>query len=169
MAASSASKDYFSLLEDLVRSKKPDAVLLRENVFPFERGFESFDFTFYDHLKDFEPDILIVRFGENIDSESIEGNNLAKSIRDFVDFLAAGREMQVVVTTTFWPNEIVNQQLILSAESNKWELVRLSDLGSLEENMAIGLFSHEGVARHPGDLGMERIAGRIYNVLKKLL
>lgn len=169
MAASSANKDYFSLLEDLVRSKKPDAVLLRDNVFPFERGFESFDFTFYDHLKDFEPDILIVRFGENIDSESIEGNNLAKSIRDFVDFLAAGREMQVVVTTTFWPNEIVNQQLILSAESNKWELVRLSDLGSLEENMAIGLFSHEGVARHPGDLGMERIAGRIFNVLRRLI
>jgi hypothetical protein len=169
MAASSPDKDYFSLLEDFVRSKKSDAVLLRENVYPFERGFESFDFTFYDHLKDFEPDILIIRFGENIDSETIEGNMLATSIQNFVDFLADGREIQVVVTTTFWPNEIVNQQLILSAERNNWELVRLSDLGSIEENMAIGLFSHEGVARHPGDLGMERIAARIFNVLKKLL
>jgi hypothetical protein len=169
MAASAADKDYFSLLENLIRSKKPEAVLMRENVFPFERGFESFDFTFYDHLKDFEPDILIIRFGENIDSETIEGNMLANSIKDFVDFLADGREMQILVTTTFWPNEIVNQQLILSAETNNWELVRLSDLGSLEENMAIGLFSNEAVARHPGDLGMERIAVRIFNVLKRLL
>jgi hypothetical protein len=77
--------------------------------------------------------------------------------------------MKILVTTTFWPNEIVNQQLILAAETNNWGLIKLSDLGSLEENMAIGLFPNEAVARHPGDLGMERIANRIFNVLKNLL
>lgn len=32
--------------------------------------------------------------------------------------------------------------------------------------MAIGLFEHEGVSIHPGDLGMKRIAERIVNCMR---
>jgi hypothetical protein len=34
---------------------------------------------------------------------------------------------------------------------------------------AIGLFEHEGVANHPGDIGMKNIAERILKELKNLL
>ena len=169
MAASARDKDYFSVLGSLVKSIKPEANLKRENVYPFERGFESFDFSYYDHLRNFNPDILIIRFGENIGETEVNGNTLAESIKLFSDYLANGRKMEVIVTTTFWYSEKVNQQLILAAQTNGWELVNLTDLGSKEENMAIGLFLHEGVAKHPGDLGMERIAKRIFETLKKLI
>lgn len=169
MAASGPETDYFSLIEKNVKTKVPDAILDRENVFPFERGFENFDFSFYNHLKDFKPDILIIRFGENIDQEDVNGNNLSLAIEDFVDFLADGKEVKVIVTTTFWPNEKVNQQLTAVAVKNDWELVSLTDLGDLGENKAIGLFENYGVAEHPGDLGMKRISDRIFNVLQKLI
>ena len=75
----------------------------------------------------------------------------------------------MLLTTTFWPNEKVNQQLTAVAVKNDWELVSLTDLGDLEENKAIGLFENYGVAEHPGDLGMKRISDRIFNVLQKLI
>jgi len=169
MAASAANKDYVSVLDSLVKTIKPEALMRRENVYPLELGFESFDFTYYEHLRDYNPDILIIRFGENIREEKINGNELAESIKLFADYLANGREMKVIVTTTFWPSEKVNQQLVLAAQNNNWALVNLTDLGSKEENMAIGLFSSGGVAWHPGDLGMERIAKRIFETLKSYI
>jgi hypothetical protein len=169
MAASAPGKDYFSVLESLVKSKKPEANLRNENVYPFERGFSSFDFSFYEHLRDFNPDILIIRFGENIGEAEINGNELSESIKLFVDYLANGRKMEVIVTTTFWYSQKVNQQLALSAQTNNWKLVHLTDLGFKEENMAIGLFANESVGRHPGDLGMERIAKRIFETLKSYI
>ena len=39
-------------------------------------------------------------------------------------------------------------------------------LGEKAENKAIGLFSHGGVANHPGDLGMKRLADLILKGFK---
>ena len=39
-------------------------------------------------------------------------------------------------------------------------------LGDKDENKAIGLFSHGGVANHPGDLGMKRLADLILKGFK---
>jgi hypothetical protein len=41
--------------------------------------------------------------------------------------------------------------------------------GPKESMKAIGLFEHEGVAAHPGDLGMRQIAGRIWEALRPSL
>ena len=66
--------------------------------------------------------------------------------------------------------EIVNPRMTFkvngkAVEKGGYTLVRLTDLGRENENKALGQFWHEGVALHPSDKGMERIAMRIVEKL----
>jgi len=47
--------------------------------------------------------------------------------------------------------------------------VYVGDIFAKDENLAIGLFEHEGVAHHPGDLGMKCLAERYAKVLKEII
>ena len=64
--------------------------------------------------------------------------------------------------------EVITLPLCRVAEEGNYPLVHLGDLGVLDENKAIGLFEHTGVAAHPGDLGMYRIAERIAAAILKI-
>ena len=46
--------------------------------------------------------------------------------------------------------------------------VDAGSLGASAENKAIGLFAHDGVANHPGDLGMRRLAELILAGFEKV-
>ena len=165
MAASRADLDYVSLLSDLLRNKHPLIEVKRENVYPFERGYNDFDFETYADLKDFVADILIIRLGENVNEENLRENVFKNSLQDFVEYLSGGRKIDVIVTTTFWENVPVSQQLIAAGEESGWDIVRLSDLGQDDQYMAIGQFENEAVSRHPNDVGMKEIAMRIWAAL----
>ena len=68
---------------------------------------------------------------------------------------------KVVITDTFWEHGYICDNLKLVAEEISADFALISDLGDEDENKAKGLFEHAGVAGHPGDLGMARIAERI--------
>lgn len=169
MAASEPSKDFISQLRAKLRAESSEIELKGVNVYPFERGFVDFDFSSYDSLLSFKPDIIVIRYGENIDVSRVESDNFKIASFNFLKYLFEDRPAKVIVTTTFWNNDITNEQLRKLALEQKWELVELSDLGDRHENMAIGKFDNVGVATHPGDLGMERISNRIFSGLKKYL
>ena len=103
------------------------------------------------------------------EKERAENPQLQVAVKAFVDYLADGRPVKVILTTPFWTNLGVNQNFLALSEKNKWPLIKLDDLGLANENMALERFENVSVGRHPGDLGMERIASRIWPVLANKL
>jgi hypothetical protein len=166
MAASSAEKDFLSLLTKKIKENNTQNEVLGKNVYPFERGYETINLTEFEELKTFKADIIIIRFGENItEKERAENPQLQVAVKAFVDYLADGRPVKVILTTPFWTNLGVNQNFLSLSTKNNWPLISLHDLGLANENMALERFENPSVGRHPGDLGMERIANRIWTVL----
>ena len=112
----------------------------------------------------FDPDVIVIRIGENIWSRAVrhklEEVALYPQFDKMVKVFDKGRA-KIVLTDLFWPHEPIDSVICRVAEEGNYPLVHLGDLGVLDENKAIGLFEHTGVAAHPGDLGMYRIAERI--------
>jgi hypothetical protein len=167
MAASGPEKDFLTLLTQKIKAENNEHQVLGRNVFPFERNYETIKFSEFEDLKNFNADIIIIRFGENIfEPERAENPQLQVAVKDFVNYLANGRSVQVILTTPFWTNPGVNRNFLKLSEKNQWPLVNIADLGLVNENMALDKFENPAVGSHPGDLGMERIAYRIWAVLK---
>lgn len=170
MAATEADKDFLSLLTKKIKENKEQNEVLGRNVFPFERGYETIKLTEFEDLKTFKADIIIIRFGENIsETERAANPQLQVALKAFVDYLADGRPVKVILTTPFWTNLGVNQNFLALSKQYNWPLISLHDLSLVNENMALERFENISVGRHPGDLGMERIATRIWTVLKNEL
>ena len=166
MAATAADKDFLSLLTKKIKENNEQNEVLGRNVYPFERTYETIKLTEFEDLKAFKADIIIIRFGENIsETERAANPQLQVAVKAFVDYLADGRPVKVILTTPFWTNLGVNQNFLALSEKNRWPLIPLHDLGLANENMALERFENISVGRHPGDLGMERIATRIWTAL----
>ncbi|WP_339900706.1 SGNH/GDSL hydrolase family protein [uncultured Cyclobacterium sp.] len=167
MAASGPEQDYFALLKADLQNLTSQLYMMRENVYPFERGFETLNFEQYAHLKAFDADIIIIRLGENIEDGEISNWNLAEAIEEFAFYLG-GEDTKYIVTTTFWPRPLVNEQLIHAANENLWKVVDISDLGADPDNMAIGKFENQAVASHPNDRGMRGISAALSKAVKDM-
>ena len=83
-----------------------------------------------------------------------------------MSYLNGSGKAEIIITTGFWKH-IADGAIRGYAHKNGYPLVELNDLGEDEKMKAIGLFEHEGVANHPGDMGMAAIAEKILNALKE--
>ena len=165
MAASSENKDYVHLVVKGLQERYGDIDYTIANIGDFERGYWKEDALLpFQGAKDFQADTVILRFGENIRQEDLAEHPFFEYLKAFAEYFTQSAK-KVVVTDCFWEYESVGKDLKRLAKERGYDFVTLSDLGYHEENMAIGLFEHKGVAMHPGDLGMQRIAERILEKL----
>ena len=81
----------------------------------------------------------------------------------------APNDAALVFTTCFWKNPVVDECIRELSVSKRGKLIELGDLGDDASMKAGGLFSHSGVAAHPGDRGMRVIADRIYETVRSCL
>ena len=165
MAASSQEKDYVHIVLNALRERYSEISYAIVNVGEWELNYWKDDvIEKFKLARDFKADIIIFRFGENINLQHLEKHSLNFYLNNFMKYLNINAE-KVIVTDTFWEHGYICNALKCLAKKNGYTFVVISDLGYNDENKALGLFENPSVAAHPGDLGMERIAQRIINKL----
>ena len=166
MAASSKDKDYVHQLISRIDNVYNDAVYCICQVASWEREYKNGSSLFdnYTNARDFDADIIVMRFIENCPYDGFEPEPFKKELGLFLDYLNKSGNAKIIMTTGFWkhPGDDTIREY---AKENNLPLAELGDLGEQDEMKAIGLFEHNGVANHPGDKGMEMIAKRIFELI----
>ena len=167
MAASSKEKDYAHLMEAQIQKTHPDAQFCICNAAEWEINYKNGNTTFakYETAREFDADIITVKLCENSPLDGFDGDAFKKNFAEFIEFLNKNEKAQIVVATAYCDHP-ANDAIKAYANETGCAFCTLSDMGYQEKFKAIGLFEHEGVANHPGDLGMQEIADRLMAQIK---
>ncbi len=165
MAASSRQNDFVHILADSIRMYQPQADIRFTNKGTrFENNFQNFRIEDIPELLDFEPDMVILRLGDNVDTTLVHTEDFDFHFSRFIKSIQENNA-HIICTSTFWERKEVSNKMKEICINHEMEYVELQDLFH-EDNMAYQQFHHVEVASHPGDLGMLRIAGRIWYDVK---
>ena len=171
MAASSKEKDYVHQTMRMAHEIAPEAGYMLLQAANWERGFwqELESFENLRIAREYGADILVFRIGENVLGEHMKEYDLPSAFERLMDFLNPSGKAQIIVTDMFWPNPEKDECAKRAAEAKGARFVSINHLGTMDEMKAVGLFGHSGVAAHPGDLGMLKIAEAIFEEMKPML
>ena len=164
MAASAPEKDYVHLCRAQISKDHPDAAYCICRAGRWEMNWKDGERVFgeYEKAREFGADVIIVRFIENCAKDG-DPADFYKAYEKYIDFINGTGKAKVILTTGFWTHPM-DDAIRAYGAAKGYPVVELGDLGKKPEMKALGLFEHKGVAGHPGDLGMEAIAGRIMEV-----
>jgi len=173
MAASAEAKDYVHLVVDAVakqRGVKPEFRV--ENVADFERNYATFDVAA--KLKDvlaFQADTVVLAIGENVPAlKTAESKTQFKEAAvKLLTLLTQDGKAKLYVRSCFWADATKDAILKEACAAADGVFVDIGTLGKNEVNYARSerKIAHDGVARHPGDQGMQAIAGAIFAAMEK--
>ena len=128
-------------------------------------------FDEYSNLKDFEADAVVIVLGENIHENEHTQDELADKFSELISYLRKGKSnVPVLISQPFlWEKPVVCKAIEKAAAELNAMVMDMSELSQDLSFRAIGKFEHSGVAAHPSDKGMKRIADIIYRNLAKVL
>ena len=168
MAASCAEKDYVHILLNELNRRYGVVQACICNTSVWERGYKNGKehHCLYQAVKDFAPDIMVMRFVENCQVADFEYETFKTAYREFLDYLKSDHTT-VFLTSSFWihPGDSAIEEI---GDEKRYPYIYLGYLGEMDEMKAIGHFEHSGVANHPGDLGMQTIANRIMQKMEEM-
>lgn len=170
MAASAKEKDYVHRLMTDVRKVDADAAFCICQVANWEWRYDQGSEThhLFAAARDFQADIIVMRFVENCRYDGFDAVAFKRELGNLLAYLNGTGKAKAVITTGFWRHP-GDAAICEFATENGLPLIELGDLGEMDSMKAIGLFEHPGVANHPGDLGMEMIAKRIFEQIKPMI
>lgn len=171
MAASSKEKDYVHQVMRMVHKIAPDASYMIVQAAQWEREYwirpDGFDFL--KAAAAYDADIIVFRLGENVSVQQLDEHDLTEGFSRLFDFFDPMRDKKLIVTDEFWANAKKDQCIEEACSRRGVKMDSIKHLGAQDDMMAIGLFEHRGVAIHPGDQGMLRIAEIIFGAIKEQL
>lgn len=123
----------------------------------------------YDIARDFCPDIIVVRIGENFSRNHSFDENFRAYFAHMIRYFINGTDAKVVLTNSFWKNADRDQRIREIAEQEGYVFCPIGDLEDSPETMALNEYEHRGVRVHPSDLGMQKIAERIVASIETII
>ncbi|WP_395803910.1 SGNH/GDSL hydrolase family protein [Daejeonella sp.] len=169
MAASSKENDYVNIMASKLNSNVTPV-----NISAWEGSHQTFNLSDYDKYFVNIPDLVIIRLGENVNNPS----GFDKSLQTLINYIKSkAPKSKILITGTFWTNKAIDDILKNGAVANEITFVPLSQLDTKENLSEIGAIttsvdgskikiSNQGVANHPGDVGMKNIAGELIKYIE---
>jgi len=164
MAASVQSKDFSNIIGTTLKAQMTPV-----NISDFEMSHTVFDLKNLEKYFVQTPDLIIIKLGENV----LQTTDFDKSFTKFISFIKEkAPHAKIVIAGTFWQNDPVNKVLVAESQSRKIPFVKLQQLDTQINKSFIGedvisveglkyKITDQGVANHPGDVGMKNIADLI--------
>ncbi len=164
MAASVQSKDFSHIIGTALKSQMTPV-----NLSDFEMSHTVFDLKNLEKYFVQTPDLIIVKLGENV----LQTTDFDKSFTKFISYIKEkAPHAKIVIAGTFWQNDLVNKVLVAESQLRKIPFVKLQQLDIQINKSFIGedvisadglkyKITDQGVANHPGDVGMKNIADLI--------
>lgn len=170
MAASASEKDFAHLVVAGLESRRGEQADFRiRNLALLERNYTTNLAEFAELAADISwaPDYVVIAIGENV--PAIDAAS-APAYTQFLVSLArplaeSASHPVVVMRSPFWRNDAKAACTASAALEIGAAYVDAGPLGDDAANKAIGQFEHTGVANHPGDLGMRRLADLILGAI----
>ena len=180
MAATSAEKDYAHRLIYYLEEKYGKGSVIwyiGQSTGGFEYGTSGYEededlsYSFYGLFRESErvkPDVVTVQFGENSNctNDKVYENALTQFVNNIKD---GSPEAIVLVTTPFWGGSAKINGTKNTAKKLDIPVADLAPLNTSENQALDHPEWSSGVQKHPGDLGMERIASEMFKQLNKYL
>jgi hypothetical protein len=169
MAASAPEKDFVHLLANQLKSLYPQATYQIQSGGSFERDFGKSTYNsdeFNAMLQQFKPDLIILRIGENVDEENAISRNYEGELRQLLAKLAGyGQPVKLIATTSVWSRALADSIMRKVVNEKGYPLVELNSMIGQGQYFA-SQYANPGVAAHPNDAGMQRIADLILEKIK---
>ncbi|WP_118973901.1 SGNH/GDSL hydrolase family protein [Taibaiella koreensis] len=160
MAASTADSDFVHQLASEIHKHDGSVIVKGANLVGLEWQLGDYNFGKLDSFK--APDMLIMRFGENVNDTTVADGGFIGNYDRAIQHIDPEDQAIKVVVGSFWARPNTNKLLKEYADKKGYLFVRNDDLLDDASNTARGLFPDKGVGEHPSDRGMRMIKERIW-------
>lgn len=167
MAASDIEKDYVHLTVRALEKTYGTVDFCIAQAAEWERNYQKDTeiLSVFQPAADFHADIVIIRIGENTSREHLDTADYAEHFETMVKFFAQTAK-QVIVTDLFWEYAPIDDAIKAVCRRNPtYRFVSINALGANDACKAYGEYAHTGVAAHPGDYGMQKIADAVLQAM----